>query len=626
MSEPEPPLTADRISDRINRVLSPVSEYIDRTLKRAVELSGPHWKWVVLLAWLLFCAWFVFDRWSAIQFFRLGDTDDNMRMMQVRGLLHGQAWFDLSQHHLAGGNIHWSRLVDLPIASLILLLRPLIGGAAAERWAVGIAPLLPYLLLLFSVGLTVRRLIDPRAYPLAFAALFFAGSTNGMFMPERIDHHGWQLAFLALAVAGMADPKKVRGGLTLGCATALSLTVGLEMLLYLAIAGVAQVLFWIVDRDERERLGAYAVSLSAGTTLGFLLFASYANRAAVCDALSPVWLSDALLGGALLFGLAWLSPGDWKRRFALAAVAGVAVAGFHAWMWPHCLHRLEGVSPEVDQLWLSHVREARPIYLHGAQVTALVLALPITGTIGWLLIMWRDRADREKLRRIIAAAIPGFAALALLFWQTRTGPAAQMLAATGAGGLTWLLFPYAWNSKWSDIKIAGVPLRAVATAAVVVIGAGALVPLIVDYLPGKEKKTQRSIAIDKANSQCATLWGYKPIALLPKGRVFTFIDLAPRLITETHHVSISGPYHRNGQQIADVMNAFRGSETQAHALIGKYRSDYLMTCPNSSTTTIFMSEAPKGFYAQLERGDVPDWLTPIPLPENSPFKIWKVAP
>jgi hypothetical protein len=623
MPQPEPPLTADRLSDRINRALSPVSDFIDRTLKYVIEIIGPHWKWVVILAWLLFGAWFLFDRWDAIRFFRLGDTDDNMRMMQVRGLLHGQVWFDLSQHRLAGGNIHWSRLVDLPIASLILLLRPLIGGAAAERWAVGIAPLLPYLLLLFSVGLTVRRLIDPRAYPLAFVALFFAGSTNGMFMPERIDHHGWQLAFLALAVAGMADPKKVRGGLTLGVATALSLTVGLEMLVYLAIAGVAQVLFWIIDPEERDRLRAYALALSAGTALGFLLFASYANRAAVCDALSPVWLSDALLGGALLFGLAWLSPADWKRRFALAAVAGAAIAGFHALMWPHCLHRLEGVSPEVDQLWLSHVREARPIYLHGAQVTALVLALPITGTIGWLLIMWRERADREKLRRLVAAAVPGFAALALLFWQTRTGPAAQMLAATGAAGLTWLLFPYAWNSKWSDIKVAGIPARAVAAAAVIVIGAGALVPLLVDYLPAK-KKTERSIAIDRANSQCATLWGYRPIAQLPKGRVFTFIDLAPRLITVTHHDSISGPYHRNGQQIADVMNAFRGSADRAHALIGKYDSDYLMTCPNSSTTTIFMSEAPKGFYAQLERGEVPDWLTPIPLPAKSPFKIWKV--
>src|SRR5436190_11293532 len=222
------------------------------------------WRLLVLLVWLGFCAWFIYNKWADIRFFGLGDTDDNMRMMQVRGLLNGQGWFDLRQHRMNppfGANIHWSRLVDLPIAGLILFLRPLISNAAAERWAVGLAPLLPYLLLLFSLALTTRRLIDRRAYPAAFLALFFAGSTNGMFMPERIDHHGWQLALLALGIAAIADPKRVRGGLVLGLSSALSLAIGLEMIIYLALAGAAMVLFWVDDADERERLRAYAVSL-----------------------------------------------------------------------------------------------------------------------------------------------------------------------------------------------------------------------------------------------------------------------------------------------------------------------------------------------------------------------------
>ncbi len=107
--------------------------------------------------------------------------------------------------------------------------------------------------------------------------------------------------------------------------------------------------------------------------------------------------------------------------------------------------------------------------------------------------------------------------------------------------------------------------------------------------------------------------------------MFTFVDLGPRLIAVTHHDAITGPYHRNGQQIADVMNAFRGSADQAHRLIAKYHSNYLLTCPKSSTTTIFMSEAPNGFYAQLDRGQVPKWLTPVALPKDSPFKMWRVV-
>ena len=588
--------------------------------RRAPDLIERHWKWLVILVWLGFCGWFIYSKWSDIRFFNLGDTDDNMRIMQVRGLLHGQDWFDLRQYRLnppVGANIHWSRLVDLPLAGLILALRPMLGGAGAERWAVAIAPMLPYLVLMWSVALTARRLINPRAYPLALLALFFAGSTNGMFRPERIDHHGWQLAFLALGVAAIADPRRVRGGVTLGIATALSLAIGLEMLIYLAIAGAAMTCFWIVDRKERERLGAYAAALGGGTAAAFLLFASYANRSPVCDALSPVWLSDALLAGALLFALAWLSPADWKRRLLLALGVGLAMAAFHALTWPHCIQRLEGVSPEVEELWLSHVREARPIYRHGWRIATLVLALPVAGAIGWGILTWIRRSNRELVRRIIGAAVPGLVATILLFWQTRTGPAAQLLATIGAAALVWFLFPVVWSVKSAGVRVIG-------SVVVVLAGAGAAVPLIVDFIPD-EKPTPQQLAIGRANRLCNSMWGLRPVALQPKGRVFTFVDLGPRLIAVTHHDSVIGPYHRNGEQIADVMNAFRGSETRAHAIIRKYRSDYLLICPDSSTTTIFMSEAPKGFYGQLQRGQVPNWLTPIELPKDSPFRMWRVS-
>ena len=587
---------------------------------RVGELLARHWRPLTLLVWALFCAWFLYSRWGNIQAFALGDTDDNLRMSQVRALLSGQDWFDLRQYRLnppAGANIHWSRLVDLPIAGLILLLRPLLGGAEAERWAAAIAPMLPLLLLLAAVALTTRRLVDKRAYLLAFMALFFAGSTNGMFMPLRIDHHGWQLALLATTVAGLADPRRARGGATVGIASALSLAIGLEMLVYLALAGVAQVLMWIDHRDQRRRLAAYAVTLAGGTALGFLLFASYANRAPVCDALSPVWLSDALLGGALLFGLSMWSPGDWKRRLIGAGAAGAAIAAFHAGVWPHCLTRLEGVSPEVQELWLSHVREARPVYRHGFETAALVLALPITGLLGWGLLGWTVRADRDRLRRVIAAAAPLVAATALLFWQTRTGPAAQMLALTGAAAIVWILAPPTLRSNNSVVRVLG-------PVAVTIVGLGAIVPLIADYIPPK-KETARDKKVALANRLCGTMWALKPVAQQPKGLVFTFVDYGPRLITVTHHDAITGPYHRNGEQIADVMKAFRGSAEQARAIIAKYRADYLLVCPNSSTTTIFLSEAPKGFYAQLHNGKVPGWLKPVALPKGSPFRMWTVS-
>jgi hypothetical protein len=589
--------------------------------RRARELIAREWKWIVLVLWLGLCAWFIYQKWNDIRFFGLGDTDDNMRIMQVRALLHGQDWYDLRQYRMNppwGANIHWSRLVDLPIAGLILGLRPFLGGPGAERWAVAVAPLLPYLLLLFSLALTARRLIHPLAWPLAILAIFFAGSTNGMFMPERIDHHGWQLALLALSIASIADPDRLRGGLLLGISTALSLAIGLEMIVYLAIAGVAMVLFWVADAKEAERLRAYALSMTAGVALGFLLFASYDNRRAVCDVLSPVYLSDALLGGALMYGLAWLSPADWKRRLGLAVIAGGIIAGFHASLWPECLQKPEHISAQAQELWMSHVKEARPVYRHGWRIAALIVALPITSAIGWTLLAWMRRRDSELLRRILAAAIPGITASLLLLWQTRTGPAAQMMAAVGAAALVWFLVPLFWHSKYAPARVLGVFV-------VILAGAGAVVPFALNFVP-EDKPTNYERAIGRANAGCTSLWGLRPIALQPKGLVFTFVDLGPRLITLTHHDTITGPYHRNWIQIVDVMNAWRGSAEQAHQIIvGKYHSDYVLSCPKSSTTTIFMSEAPKGFYGQLERGQVPKWLQPVQLPKDSPYKMWKVV-
>ena len=85
----------------------------------------------------------------------------------------------------------------------------------------------------------------------------------------------------------------------------------------------------------------------------------------------------------------------------------------------------------------------------------------------------------------------------------------------------------------------------------------------------EEARRAREIAINRANRLCNSLAGCAPVAQQPKGRVFTFVDLGPRLITVTHHDSVIGPYHRNGEQIVDVMKTFRGSAEQARAMLAQ---------------------------------------------------------
>ncbi|MEA1072532.1 AcrB/AcrD/AcrF family protein [Sphingomonas sp. LY160] len=593
-------------------------------VQRSDRLFFDHWRLAIVCMWLLYAAYILYSRTNQIHFFMLGDTDDNLRMAQVRALLGGQGWFDLTQHRFdpvhGGANIHWSRIVDLPIAAIILLLKPIVGGADAERIAAAVAPLLPLLPTMFALALTMRRLVGPKAWPLPLIALLCAFSTINMFSPLRIDHHGWQLAMLAIAVAGMADPQRARGGATMGVATGVSLAIGLEMMIYLALLGGAAVLIWVADAGQKRRLAAYAGALVASTGLGFLLFASNANRLPVCDALSPVWLADAAVGGAMILALSRFKVERWTVRLGLAVLAGAIVAAFHVIAWPNCLERLEGVSAEATALWLDNVREARPFYRHGWRQGATMLALPVIALFGWGLLLWRawrmGEEGRDLLLRTVAVMLPALAAFGLLFWQTRAAPSAQLLALPAAAALAVLL-----AKPWLDSP----KLWKHALAILVVLGSlGAIVPLVLQFVP-PEKKGKYSVAVATANRRCPSLAALAPVQKQPKGIVFTFIDLGPRLIVATHHDTIGGPYHRNDQAIADVMKAFRGTEANARATIMAYGSDYLLVCPNMSTATIFTGETPKGFYAQLIKGRVPSWLEPIDLGRDSPLKMWRVV-
>ncbi len=578
------------------------------------------WRWGWLGGWLLFAVWLLWIKWGAIHWFALGDTDDNLRMAQVRALIEGQGWFDLRQYKLglagAGLNIHWSRLVDLPIAGLYLAAKPFIGGAPAEKFAVAVAPLLPLGLALFALMLTARRLVDRNAWPVAAALLACTSSALLSFAPLRIDHHGWQLAFLALMVAGSADRDRFRGGLTTGVATALSLVVGLELLPYLALGGALTVLAWVRDEAAAPRLRGYGLALAGGCALGYAAFASTDNRAAVCDVLSPVYLSTMLAAGALVVLLSHLKAARWTARLGLASVAGTVLAGGFVAAWPHCLGRPEAVSPELERNWLRFVNEARPIWMQGYKRYVPLLAFAMAGTLGSLLAAWRHRRD-ERVMSWASVAMLSFVATGLLFWQTRASAAAQLLAVPGSTWLAWQAGRWALAQAqfWRGV-IGGTAVWLLATG----LGASWLVASIPDTPASKARKS-----VNLANRRCPTLPALAPINQLPATTILTFVDLGPRLITVTHHRAIAGPYHRNGEAILDVQRSFRSeSPDVARGVMRKYGADLLLICPGLSESTLYSSQNPKGFYRQLVAGQVPAWLEPVPLPEKSPFKLWRL--
>jgi hypothetical protein len=624
--------------------VAPDTDSIEATLDRIVE---SRWRLIVTLFWIGAALVLLIQKWHAIHWFSLSDTDDNMRFDQVRDWLAGQGWYDLRQHRLdppIGFSIHWSRLVDLPLAGLILILNPVLGAPLGYRWSCAIAPMLPMLLAFWMMAIVVRRLVSAKSYPLALAILLCAGDALAMWSPLRIDHHGWQLAFLMMTVAGLTETDMRRSGVMIALSSALSLAIGLEMLPYVAFAGAAVALHWAWDRAETERMRVYGVTMAVATGLCFLVFASNDNWHAVCDALSPVWLTT-VGGAALLLAAISFAPAEnrWVR-LALVIGAGAIAGGLYVGLFPQCFgHRLEGIPPEADRLWLSHVSEARPVYLHPLSTIVPMAALPIAGTIGSIVAVWRRRGTRAGADWL---PVTLFATLAtgLMLWQIRTGPSAQMLAVPGATYIARWGFTRLRDSRSMLVRVIG-------PVAAFLVASGLVASLALDRLPpryadlkvanvwaiatgrqglpqppkmapgGKAKPDLTKLA----NRRCPTIPALAPIGRLPAATFFTFVDSGPRLITLTHHSAVGGPYHRNAQAILDIEHAFRGTPDQAHAIIDAHHAQYLLVCPHMSEATIYQAEAPAGFYAKLESGFTPPWLAAQSLPAGSPYQLWKVV-
>jgi asparagine N-glycosylation enzyme membrane subunit Stt3 len=129
-------------------------------------------------------------------------TDDAMRLVEVNDLIAGQGWFDLIQPRLdpPGSLMHWSRVIDVPLAALILMLRPLAGTAGAEAITLFVWPTLLFGAALLLVAAIAKRMSDDVNQPaVQLAAIVLAALSVPALIHFRagaIDHHNFQIVLL----------------------------------------------------------------------------------------------------------------------------------------------------------------------------------------------------------------------------------------------------------------------------------------------------------------------------------------------------------------------------------------------------------------------------------------------
>lgn len=195
------------------------------------EPADPAFRRKTLLVWLGLCLLTLIVNAKSIAEIRFPDPDDLLRLLQVRDWIGGQSWFDVHQYRIdlpAGAAMHWTRLIDPPIAVMILALRPFLGQHLAELAALTLVPLLTLGCVVALVARLARRMFGAEVGLFACLVLAISVPVLHQLRPLRIDHHGWQIvmALIALNSAFATNPRK--GGTVAGLALAFWLTISIE--------------------------------------------------------------------------------------------------------------------------------------------------------------------------------------------------------------------------------------------------------------------------------------------------------------------------------------------------------------------------------------------------------------
>lgn len=490
--------------------------------------------------------------WDDLAARRLPDTDDLMRLIQLRDLLGGQAWADLAQHRLGappGTAMHWTRIADLAPLAILAIATPVLGASGAELAALILWPSLLLLGFVLLAGSLAARLAARDAVIPAMLVAALAWPATWQFVPGRIDHHGLQIVLLLAALRG-ALGNRPRAAALVGAAAATSLAIGVETAPLLAILLGWAALRWLRDpASHRASLATLAASLAL-TSGALALVAPIEWDARTCDGFTrPV--GSALLVAAPALGMLAALPATVSPRTRLAAIFGIAVLSLIALvvLAPACLaDPYAAVDPAARAGWLGAVGEARGLFALAPATALAYAAIPFLGTGAALLLAIRRRGDWTLLLFLLAAAC------LLGLHQSRALSTAAALA----------------------------PPALAAIIAVTRRRHPALAPLAWAASLGISWQLAAMLLPADPVSGCVAGAALGRLAAQPPGTVLAPIDLGPRILADTDHRVIAAPYHRAGAGIALALAA----ERDPAGAFARSGADYLLACPPGGTARL----------------------------------------
>ena len=548
--------------------------------------------------------------WSTGHFF---DTDDAMRAVQVRDLLAGQSWFDMTTWRFdppMGVFSHWSRVVDVPLAGLELFFRLFLDADHAERATRLVFPLALLATLLGLMAWFTKILAPSASKHVAVLLGLLSGAVFLQFVPGRIDHHAPQivllLASLGLFLRGL-DAKEARAMAPASLAMALSIAISLENLPFFAVmlAGLAT-LFVVDGARMRASMGWFA----GGALIAFpACFAATVAPAryllSACDAYSAVHLAALAVGTLGFAALAALAPrlATMRGRAAAVAVVGAAVIAAIAAIAPKCVgDPLGGLDPLLRELWLSHVTEATPLLKFWDKTPNLVVVMGLPVILGFAAAL--VEAVREQ----------GIARRRWLLAPRRSGSVSPPGCGKCGSFRRSRPSPWRrWSSRWSRSPIGSAPLSALSPAPCWPACSASESPpwdWRASFPSRSNDANTATVAQATEESLCLKPAALEPLKHLEPARVAASVNLGPYLLAHTHHSVFAGPYHRDNHGNRIVVDAFLAPPDEAEQILRAAGAQMVLWCARDVSD--FALHAPNGLGAALARGEIPEWLEPLP--------------
>ena len=567
----------------------------------------------------------VVDVWTSGMFH---DTDDAMRLVQVRDWMAGQGWFDLTVRRMdppAGVFLHWSRVLDVPIAALIGTFSMAFERETAERLARLVFPALAHAGFFFAMMGLGRRLLGETSAAVTVLLGLFTTATTYQFLPGRLDHHGAQIILLVMMTSATLDAVRdncARAGLRAGALAALSLAISVENLPFLLTMAAIFGLGWVLLGERmRDALAAFGWSLPVATGVALLLTVGPERYGYLeIDSLSTTLLLATIVGGAACLALAIASPflhtAPARVAAALgacAAMAGIAVLAVPALLTEpkRVLDAYGLVDPFVREAWLSQVSEALPIWKMVISDPAdfLPIALPmVAGLMGLALAAHQDAGRRHSW---LVMTIFGIAGVAAACWQVRAATSAAPLLVFGGA---WAVLRVAEISR--DASGKSKPLWPLATALPFMTIFWAHVTSLKVLAPPRAVAANNPLA-SLAPDACYETASLRALNKLPSSVLMNQIDHAGYILAETPHSVIASAYHRNNHGNLIGLKTFLSPPEKAHARAKQSGARYVVICQPSNELDSYAQRAPQSLAAMLSRGETPDWLKPVDIGASS---------